>query len=129
MTMSSKHPLDYAPRSFWEMVALARRDQEQFIETLGNMNREALIEFIWTFEEVAAEFKYEPYTDHVSSDLSEDGIDDVSIWVVEQGRDYAYEVYDVPSRMPKRVDHPIGFLSKAVRMFYQRFEGPVPFKT
>jgi hypothetical protein len=126
--MSTDHPLNYVPDSFWEAIALAQANQEQFIETLKGMSRDDLLNFIWTFEGVAAEFKYEPYTDYVSQELSEDGIDDVAMWVVEQGRDYTYTVFDTPSQMPKRVDHPIGFLSKAVRTFYQRFGGPVPLK-
>ena len=90
------------------------------------MSREDLLAFIWSFQAVEAEFKDERYVDHVSPHLSEDGIDDVAAWVVEQGRDHACAVFDEPSRMPDRVDHPAGYLSRAVRSYYQRFGGPIP---
>lgn len=89
------------------------------------MSRADLLSFIWTFEEIAAEFKYEPYTNYVSQSLSEDGIDDLAMWVVEQGKTYTYQIFDNPSQIPARVDHPIGFLDKALRAFDQRF-GDLP---
>jgi hypothetical protein len=93
------------------------------------MNRVELLVFIWTFEEIAAEFKYEPYINYVSPKLSEDGIHDVAMWVVEQGKGSVYEVFDNPSLIPEQVDHPIGFLSKAVRTFCTRFEAPIPLRS
>ncbi|WP_308367694.1 MULTISPECIES: DUF4240 domain-containing protein [unclassified Microbulbifer] len=126
--MLSNHPLDDIPDSFWQTIEVARKDQDQLIAAVNSMSRDQLLEFIWTFQEVAAEFKYEPYTDYVSPELSEDGIDDVASWVVEQGKESTYSVFDNPSRMPERVDHPLGFLSKAVRAFYKRFGGPIPLR-
>lgn len=128
MKERTNHPLNYVPEHFWEQISLARNDQHNFSKMLSETSKEELLEFIWTFEEVAAEFKYEPYTGYVSSKLSEDGIDDVATWVVEQGRDYVYEVFDNPSLMPKRVDHPIGLLSKAVRTYRSRFGRPIPIR-
>jgi len=126
--MNSEHPLDAIPTTFWDTIALARESKERFADYLSNMSREELLEFIWTFEETAAEFKYDPYTDYVSERLSQDGIDDLAQWIVERGRDYVYSTFDNPASMPKRANHPDGFLSKAVRTFYRRYGGPVPLR-
>jgi hypothetical protein len=124
--MAPSHPIDAVPQSFWETIELARKERQRFTAALDTMDREGLLQFIWAFEEIAAEFKYEPFTECVDSNLSEDGIDDVATWVVEQGREYAQSVFDDASRMPERVDHPVGLLSEAVRAFYRRFGGPIP---
>ena len=126
--MNEDHPLDELPAGFWDWIALAKEDSQQFAAQLQSASREKLLKFIWTFEEVAAEFKYEPYVNYVSDALSEDGIDDLAQWIVERGRAYVYDVFDDPAGMPQRVDHPDGYLSKAVRAYYKRFGGPVPLR-
>jgi len=46
---------------FWESIALARQNYEQFRTKLKEIDRESLIHFCWTYEITAATFKYDPY--------------------------------------------------------------------
>lgn len=117
------------PDEFWELVKLARTDSDRYLETLKGMDREALIHFYWMYENAAGEFKFAPYIEYVSPQLSEDGIDDVAQWVVAQGREYYWDVINHPDKIPERVDNydPLDVLGAIVDEFDERYDEPIPY--
>lgn len=127
--MSIKHPLDYLPSKFWTWIDSASTDFDTFVESLATVDKAELLEFIWSYEEASAEFKDDRFHEFFDEGLSEDGIDDLAMWVIEQGKDKVHSIFDHPEKIPSRVDSPRGALSKAVRSYYMRFGGPVPFRS
>lgn len=115
--------------TFWEMIALARQNREQFRTRLKEMDRESLTHFCWTYEITAADFKYEPYINYLDS-KSEDGIDDISQWIIGQGKDYYMRILNNSALIPKDIpgrDPALGYLSDAVREYRARYSEPVPY--
>ncbi|MEQ8998982.1 MAG: hypothetical protein RID53_20970 [Coleofasciculus sp. B1-GNL1-01] len=119
------------PDGFWEAIALARNDYEQFVELLQKMNRGTLIRFCWNYEEAAAYFKAEPYLNYVDPALSEDGIDDLCKSIVGKGKDYYIQVVKNPKLMPSDIDlsdPALRILSEAILEYNKRYDEPVPYR-
>ena len=93
------------PAHFWKLVELAKDDHARFKETVRAMKRDELKQFYWNFVDAASQFKGDPYRAFMSDQLSEDGVDDVSQWVVGQGREFYWNVVNFPKEVPVRVDH------------------------
>jgi len=68
----------------------------------------------WTYEKTAAVLKDEPYVDHMSAELSEDGVDDVAMWVVAQGKEEYERIIADPRLTPRRVEKKTGVLGDVV---------------
>lgn len=119
--------LTLIPNSFWELIALAQQDREAYRKRLKEMSREDLVGFYHHYEMAAGELKDEPYIDHMSPQLSEDGVDDVANWVVAQGKDRYTQVIDQPESIPSRVDSSPGFLGDAINEHYDRYNEPPPY--
>jgi hypothetical protein len=114
------------PKKFWDLVILAGQDFPQYVEALKSMEKKELIDFYWTFESAASEFKGNPYVEFMSEQLSEDGVDDVAQWVVSQGRDHYWQVVNDPQKIPVRVDRAPNLLGRAVMVYYDRFNESIP---
>jgi hypothetical protein len=118
--------LDEIPDSFWELIDLARRDRAAYRAKLKEMDRDTLVRFYHTFESATMELKDEPYVDHMNPELSEDGVDDVANWVVEQGKEHYARVINNPASVPFELDDPAGFMGDIVHEHYDRYDAPVP---
>ncbi len=126
--MTISDPFEFVSPEFWELLEIACKDRTEFSLRMMKISREHLLQFIWTFGELAAEFKYEPYNKHFSPELSEDGIDDLAMWVIEQGRDYIYAVEKVPSIIPQHADLKYSSLGAAMDEYYRRYGEEAPYK-
>lgn len=123
---TNRSVLDLIPDSFWDLIAQAQQDREQYRARLKEMDRETLVRLFHTFELAAEELKGEPYIGHLSPKLSEDGVDDVAQWVVAQGKDAYTQIIEHPESIPSRVDSPPGFLDDVVEEHYERYDEPPP---
>ncbi len=112
---------------FWPLIALAQKDRAAFRARLKELDRAALVAFCHRYEQAASELKDEPYVNHMSRQLSEDGVDDVAQWVVAQGEAHYNRVLGNPKEIPSRVDSSPGFLGDAVEEHYQRYDEPPPY--
>lgn len=71
---------------FWRTIDAAGRDRERLRAALMSMTKEEVYQFQDIFVEMAVELRGEPHTFYVAPGESEDGIEDISNWVVSQGR-------------------------------------------
>jgi hypothetical protein len=118
--------LDEIPDSFWKLIALAKRDEDAYRAKLEKMKQDELVRFYHTFESAAALLKWEPYVDHLDPKLSEDGVDDVARWVVEQGKEYYTRVVNDPEKLPSGPKTPAGYGGEVVDVYYERFDDEIP---
>lgn len=125
--MAGDKSLDYISEGFWELIALAHQDRDQFRARVKEMSREELSDFYWTYENAAAQLKGPPYVDYMSPDLSEDNIDDVAMSVVGQGEEYYAKILNNPELTPYDVSGSPGIVGIAVKEYYDRYGEAVPF--
>ena len=122
----SRVPED-VPADFWELIALARSDREQYRSRVKEMSREQLIDFYWAYENLAAEIKSEKHVRHMDPGFSEDSIDNLAFWVVAQGEEFYTDVLNNPERTPERAGTGAGYLDDVVREYARRYQTSVPF--
>jgi hypothetical protein len=89
---------------FWNIIAMAQKSRARLKEVLGTLSSEELRRFDGEFIQLAADLKDDPFLRYVDPQESEDGIDDITRWVVSQGRAYYQEVWAHPEAIPSRVD-------------------------
>jgi hypothetical protein len=108
---------------FWRTVDAAGRDRERLRAALMSMTKEEVHQFQDIFIEMAVELRCEPYTFHVAPGESEDGLEDISNWVVSQGREQYEAVLADPSLMPAEVEvaDPTILFPAAFDVHWQRF--------
>ena len=108
---------------FWRTVDAAGRDRERLRAALMAMTKEEVHRFQDIFVEMAVELRGEPHTFHVAPGVSEDGLEDISNWVVSQGRKQYEAVLADPSLMPAEVevDDPTILFPVAFDVYWERF--------
>lgn len=87
---------------FWDIVNESDQDENKLREILTGMDKNDIYRFQDLFVEAAVELRYEPFTNFTES--SEDGIEDISNWVVSQGKAYYAEILKHPERIPYSVE-------------------------
>ncbi|MCM0665621.1 DUF4240 domain-containing protein [Flavobacterium tyrosinilyticum] len=87
---------------FWDIISKAKQDENKLRKILEKMDKDAIYDFQDLFIEAAVELRCQPFTDFTES--SEDGIDDISNWVVSKGKAYYVEILDYPERIPYSVE-------------------------
>lgn len=87
---------------FWDIVNESDQDENKLREILTEMDKNDIYRFQDLFVEAAVELRYEPFTNFTES--SEDGIEDISNWVVSQGKAYYAEILKHPERIPYSVE-------------------------
>ncbi|MGE7953536.1 DUF4240 domain-containing protein [Lysinibacillus xylanilyticus] len=87
---------------FWDIVNESDQDVNKLQEILTGMDKNDIYRFQDLFVEAAVELRYEPFTNFTES--SEDGIEDISNWVVSQGKAYYAEILKHPERIPYSVE-------------------------
>src|SRR5262245_4529883 len=118
----NKQPSDEdLPKAFWDTIDAAGRDLAALRPLLHRMSREELLSFYHAYRQAAEALTDPEYTDHMGED--EDLIDDISRWVVAQGRDYYRDVLEHPEKTPSSL--PRGpnahFYPEILEIFYERF--------
>lgn len=108
---------------FWAIVAEAERDRSRMRVLLEGMSREQMIDFHRQFFDAAMAVATPAHVSHMAPGTSEDGADDISRWVVAQGRDYYLEVLYHPEKTPAEVEphSPAQIFYEIPRVFIQRF--------
>ncbi len=112
---------------FWGIVERSHQDRDQLRSILSQLSKEQIYTFQDTFVEMAAELQDEPYSMHIAPDESEDGLADISHWVVSQGEDFYDRVLDDPEQMPAHVDvgDPGNLFDVAYDVYFGRFNEPL----
>ena len=105
--------LDQISNTFWDLIALAQTNRTSFRSALQGMSRDELYRFYWTYRFAAGVLKFEPYVNHFDPDLSDDGIEDVCLWVVGKGKEYYTGIINDPEHTPCDVEEPAPEISRS----------------
>ena len=90
---------------FWDIIERAGDSRDKLRSILSEMGKDEIYRFQDEFLEAAAQLRDEPFSDLIyASGESEDGLDDISKWVVSQGRHYYDAVLANPESIPLRID-------------------------
>jgi hypothetical protein len=89
---------------FWNIIAMCQKDRARLKEMLSTLSSEELQGFDDEFMQLAADLKDDPFLQYIAPDESEDGIDDITRWVVSQGREYYQEIWSHPEKIPPHFD-------------------------
>lgn len=103
MHESPLDPRDISPE-FWAIVEQAGRDRVKMRALLERMTREEMVAFHRQFFDAAMAVATSAHVACMAPGTSEDGADDVSRWVVGQGRAFFLDVLDHPENTPPDVD-------------------------
>jgi len=89
---------DEIPAWFWDIIERAQKDKKKLEAILMEFDLEELKRFNRTFLNAATYLTDDPFLDHMTG--SEDGVKDITAWVVSQGKDYFMEIWKHPERIP-----------------------------
>ncbi|MDR0229956.1 MAG: DUF4240 domain-containing protein [Flavobacteriaceae bacterium] len=87
---------------FWNIIQQAQQNRAKLNTFLLSLNKEEIIRFQDIFLDFAIELQDEPYTGFMEE--SEDGIEDISHWVVSKGKDYYTHILQHPEDIPFNVE-------------------------
>ncbi|MCG8424914.1 MAG: hypothetical protein MJE77_44080 [Proteobacteria bacterium] len=124
---TKKWTLGTVPESFWEPIDRAEGDREKFREIAMAMPAEELIELHAQYMAMAEELFTPRHLDHLGPNVSEDALMDIANWVVMQGGDCYFDIYDHPEKTPTRdmISGP-SFASIMVEVYGDRFGEWIP---
>lgn len=86
---------------FWDIISQANENREALRIILSNLDKDEIIQFQEQFVDAAVELQDEPFTDYMEE--SEDGIEDISHWIVSKGKAYYADILDNPDKVPHSV--------------------------
>jgi hypothetical protein len=98
----SKTEKQYDEKWFWGIIDLVQGDRDELKTILNNFTREELEQFQDHFIDLSAELQDEPYTDYMEP--SEDGVEDISHWIVSRGKKYYDGIVSKPENAPRSVE-------------------------
>lgn len=110
---------------FWDIVHRAQKSRQQLKRMLMDMTKEEIHRFQKEFVEASVELQTDPFTDYMVE--SEDGAEDVSHWVVSQGKPFYLEVWSRPEMIAAEVEEsdPEILYGVAAEVYLERFGEPI----
>lgn len=119
---SKEWTVENIPDSFWGLIDPAEANLEAFRTIAMGQSREQLRELYEQYLGMSNGLLTKRHLEYLEPDASEDVIMDVSSWVVMQGSDYYFEVYQYPEKIFSRVYvRGESFDSVMVEVFEERF--------
>jgi hypothetical protein len=111
---------DQIPEPFWQAIAAADGDRDQYLALLKQMNRTQLYDFHVFYDRAANYFTSPPYAD---PNASEDDIFDMANWIVAQGKDYYFDILAHPEKTPRERPNRrgLGFFGAIGQAYYELF--------
>ncbi len=106
---------------FWDIVARAERDRSKLESILRTLSDDDLYRFELEFRDAASSLPYGAFNSYLQ--LSEDGHDDLSYWVVSQGKEYYRHIAEHPEAVvafAEANDKTLGFEFTAVSILEER---------
>lgn len=92
------------PLEFWTVIESAEGNRTKMRVILEQMTREEIIVFHRQFLFAAMAIATQEYVKYMRPGTSEDGVDDLSRWVVGQGKSYYLSVYENLKSIPADVE-------------------------
>lgn len=87
---------------FWDIISQSNLDRNKLKEILSDFDKNEIIEFQQFFVDFAVELQDDPFLDYMED--SEDGVEDISYWVVSKGKEFYFEILNNPEKIPFSVD-------------------------
>ncbi|MBC9909425.1 DUF4240 domain-containing protein [Chitinophaga varians] len=109
---------------FWDIISYAKEDRDTLKEVLSGMDKDDILRFQEQFVDAAVELQDEPFTDYMEE--SEDGIEDVSHWIVSKGKAFYADIVKHPEKTPHSVTGNTGPILYGVadEVFLDKFGEP-----
>jgi hypothetical protein len=120
--------VDEVPDEFWAAVGAARQSADRFRTQLKALDKDALAQFCWTWEELANQLSSECQARTGLPKRSEDTLDDLANWAVALGEDRYRELLEHPERLPRSRENP-GFVDEIIDEYEARFGEELPQNT
>ena len=89
---------------FWDIVDRAQRDPEKLRQILMQATKEEIPRFQVEFDSAAIALTDSPFTDYIDREVTEDGLKDLTDWVVSHGKSYYLALWENPARMPSGLE-------------------------
>lgn len=113
---------------FWNTIGRAGKSRERLADLLWGLTQEQIYQFTLEFLDASRRLWGQPFTDYVEPGESEDGIEDISRWVVSQGKHYYADIWHHPEKMPPTSDliDPQEILFSVAGSIYRERFGEMP---
>lgn len=86
---------------FWDIISYAKEDRGVLKGALSAMDKDDILRFQEQFVDAAVELQEEPFTDYMEE--SEDGVEDISHWIVSKGKAFYADIIKHPENTPHSV--------------------------
>lgn len=115
--------------SLWDLVDIGRCDLPRFLRELHEATEQDLIDFYWQHGEAMEHLYLAGLRDHMGEWASENTLEWLAEWIVDQGNDYWNDVLEDISLAPKRFprDKEVGLRRLAASVYRKRFGASIPF--
>ena len=109
---------------FWGVIFKANKNEELLRTLLLGLTIEEIYQFQEEFLLACNSLKGDIFLEYINDDESEDGIADITRWVVSQGKDYYMSVWENPEKIPSESDSSTpGILYGIAREVYEEKGG------
>lgn len=108
-------------KRFWELIGLGSKDPDALRRELEQCSEADMVDWYSKYQESVADIQTDEFTQHLTSPYSEDHLDDLAMYVVEQGEDHYEDVAEEPAKFPRELpaDARPGTLASIVLRAYQ----------
>lgn len=97
-------PADDINEKFWYILDQAKKNKKKLYDILYAFERQEIIDFEYNFMKTALQLYDEPFLVQIGVERSEDIIEDICEWVVSQGKEYYFQIWNNPKLIPKNLD-------------------------
>lgn len=93
------------PDWFWDIIEAGAKNEETMLKVFLEQTLQRLFEFHHFFKYVAGSLTADAFLEHISKEESEDGLADLTSWVVSQGKEYYLDIWEHPEKIPPESDY------------------------
>ena len=97
---SMSFDLDDISDWFWNIIRGAAKDRFALERIIERLSSEQIYRFALEFLEASSRLQEKPFTYFVTPGSSEDDVEEISWWVVSQGKEFYSNVWRHPENMP-----------------------------
>jgi len=117
---------DQPGNAFWRLVDLARSDPAAADAAVAAMDRDALIEFYWAYDDAAALLRDAEFENEQELP-GEDGVEDATAWAVAQGEAFYRRVLAGQQKLPNDLGRFKHLPGEVVMRYEKKFHEALPY--
>lgn len=109
---------------FWAYVELCKKDPDAFRQKVEQFNEQEFIDLCWMYKIATAEIAdYENFEHFEDNPPSEDHMEDLAWWCIDQGREYYYQALADTKIIPRDIpDNKPSVYSVALKFYLDVYE-------